>query len=167
MSDPYDIQAVLGPRYEIVINQDQVDVDSDFNLVLDPQEPLRIAVGTGFNINPAATGTLDVQITAQAVINAYRAVGYDGYFTQPTAESLSKYAGVNRVATVIGEPLSVVREGLMTEDGWSWTPDAPIFIAADGVLTQTQPTFGNPVRRIGWAISATTINLDPYPIIGV
>ncbi|WHM52937.1 hypothetical protein [Sulfitobacter phage vB_SupP_AX] len=163
----YDIQAVLGPRYEIVINQDQVDVDSDFNLVLDAQEPLRIAVGTGFNVNPAATGTLDVQIVAQQVINAYRAVGYDGLFTQPTAESLSKYAGVNRVATVIGEPLNVVREGLITEDGWSWTPDAPIFIAADGVLTQTQPTFGNPVRRIGWAISATTLNLDPYPIIGV
>lgn len=166
MSD-LNINAILGPQYEIVINQDVVNVGSDMNLTLSPQEPLRIAVGTGYNVNPAATGTLDVQITAQAVINAYRAVGYDGNFTQPTAESLSKYAGVNRVATEIGQPLFVVREGLITEDGWSWTPDAPIFITTDGVLTQTQPVFGNPVRRIGWAISATTLNLDPYPIIGV
>lgn len=167
MSDEFNIQAVLGPQYEIVINRDSVNVDSDFNLTMDAQDPLRIAVGTGFNVNPTATGTLDVQITAQEVINAYRAVGYDGFFTQPDAISLSKYAGVNRVATVIGEPLNVVREGLMTEDGWSWTPNAPIFIAADGVLTQTQPSAGNPVRRIGWAISATSLNLDPYPIIGV
>jgi len=166
MSDPYNIQQVLGPQYEIVINQDQVQVQEDFNLILSAQEPLRIAVGTGFNVNPAATGTLDVQITAQAVINAYRAVTYDGILVQPNAISLSKYAGVNRVATVIGEPLNVVREGLMTENGWSWTPNAPIFITTDGVLTQTAPT-GTPLRRIAWAISSTTINLDPYPILGV
>lgn len=167
MSDPYNIQAVLGPQYQIVINQDVVEVEPDFNLTLSAQEPLKIAVGTGFNVNPAATGTLDVQVIAQEIINAYRAVTYSGYFVQPTAESLSEYAGVNRVATVIGDPISVVREGLMTENGWSWTPNAPIFIGVDGVLTQTQPVFGIPVRRIAWAISATTINLEPYPIIGV
>ena len=167
MSDPLNLTAQLGPQYHIVINQDQVQIGDGMSLTLTPQEPLKIAVGTGYNVNPAASGTLDVQIVAQEVINAYRAVGYDGLFTQPNADSLSKYAGVNRVASIIGEPLYVVREGLMTEDGWSWTPDAPIFIGVDGVLTQTQPTFGNPVRRIGWAISATTINLDPYPIIGV
>ncbi|ANJ20685.1 hypothetical protein RDp07_gp25 [Roseobacter phage RD-1410Ws-07] len=166
MSD-LNIEAVLGPQYEIVINQDVVNADDPYNLTLTPQEPLVLAVGTGFNVNPTATGTLDVQITAQEVINAYRAVTYEGFFAQPNAESLSKYAGVNRVATIIGEPLMVVREGLMTEDGWSWTPNAPIFIGTDGVLTQASPVFGTPVRRIAWAISATTINLEPYPIIGV
>lgn len=167
MSEPLNITAVLGPRYEIVINQDVLEIDDNFNLTLTPQEPLRLNVGTGYNINPAASGTLDVAITALETVNAYRAVGYDGLMTQPDVDSLSIYAGVNRIAAVSGDSLSVVRSGLMTENGWTWTPNAPIFIGADGVLTQTQPTFGNPVRRIGWAISATTLNLDPYPIIGV
>ena len=167
MNEPLDITAVLGPRYEIVINQDILQIDENFDLTLTPQEPLRLNVIAGYNIHPAASGTLDVTITAMETMNAYRAVGYDGLMTQPNVNSLSIYAGVNRIAAVSGDSLSVVRSGLMTEDGWTWTPNAPIFINADGMLTQTQPTFGNPVRRIGWAISATTLNLDPYPIIGV
>ena len=166
MSEPLNINAVLGPQYQVVINQDEVVVNEDFTLTLSAQEPLKLNVGTGYNVNQTATGTLDVQIVAAATINAYRAVTYDGNFVQPTAESLSKYAGVNRVATIIGESLMVVRDGLMTEDGWNWTPNQAIFITTDGVLTQTPPS-GTPLRRIAWAISATTINLDPYPIIGV
>lgn len=167
MSD-VTLNATFGPRYEIVIATDVVGLDSNFNLTLQQQEPLRLNVGTGFNnLNQTSTGTLDVTIIAQQVVNAYRAVGYDGLFTQPTADSLSRYAGVTRMATVIGDPIDVVRTGLMTENGWTWTPNLPVFITADGVLTQTQPGVGIPIRRIGWAISATELNLDPYPIIGV
>ena len=160
------LNAVFGPQYEIVIANDAITIDDKFNLTLIQNEPLRLNVGTGFNNVAVSTGTLDVSITAQEVVNAYRAVGNDGFFTQPTADSLSRYAGVTRMATVIGDPIDVVRSGLMTENGWTWTPNAPVFIAADGVLTQTQPAYGNPVRRIGWAISETQLNLDPYPIIG-
>jgi hypothetical protein len=166
MSD-LDLSAVFGPQYEIVINRESVDVGENFDLTLEVSEPLRIAVGTGFNVNPVATGTLDVTITAMQPIGAYRAVGYDGLYTQPDVDSLSVYAGVTRMATIAGDPINVVRSGLLSESGWTWTPNAPIFIGANGMLTQTQPTAGNPVRRIGWAISATELNLDPYPIIGV
>jgi hypothetical protein len=161
------LNAVLGPRYEIVIQQPSVAVDKDFNLTLQKSEPLRLHVGTGFNgTSQNSTGTTDVTVTAQEVVNAFRAIGYDGRFTQPTAESLSNYAGVTRMATVAGDPINVVRSGLMTETGWNWTPNQPIFISNQGVLTQTLPT-GGPIRRIGWAVSPTQINLDPYPIIGV
>lgn len=166
MSD-LNINATFGPRYEIVIANEQVAVNNNFDLTLQVSEPLRIAVGTGYNINPVSTGTLDVAITAAENLGAYRAVGYDGLYTQPDADSLAAYAGVTRMATITGDPINVVRSGLITEGGWSWTPDAPMFIGANGILTQTQPTAGNPVRRIGWAISATELNLDPYPIIGV
>jgi len=143
-------------------------IDSNFNLTLTQREPLRLNVGTGFNqAAGASSGTLDVTITAAETINAYRAVGYDGLLTQMDADSLSNYAGVTKMATPIGDPVDVVRSGLMTESGWAWTVNAPIFISANGVITQTVPSAGNPIRRIGWAISPTQINLDPYPIIGV
>lgn len=161
------LSAVFGPQYEIVINNTEVAVDDNFNLSLQVSEPLRIEVGTGYNINQNESGTLDVKITAQEAVGAYRAVGYDGLYTQPDVDSLATYAGVTRMATIVGDPINVVRSGLITEGAWNWTPNAPMFIGVDGVLTQTQPTAGNPVRRIGWAISATELNLDPYPIIGV
>lgn len=163
-----NLSAVLGPQYEIVINNDSVEIDNNFDLTLNVTEPLRIEVGTGYNGQQAiASGTLDVTITAQEAVGAYRAIGYDGMYTQPNADSLSIYAGVTRMATIVDDPINVVRSGLMTENAWTWTPDAPIFIGIDGVLTQSQPLAGNPIRRIGWAISATELNLDPYPIIGV
>ncbi len=115
------------------------------------------------NVNSQSLQTIWYESPA---FNAYRAVGYDGLFTQPNADSLSRYAGVTRMATVIGDPIDVVRQGLMTEAGWNWTPNQPVFISANGVITQTVPV-GTPIRRIGWAISATELNLDPYPIIGV
>lgn len=169
MSDRISLNASFGPQYEIVIANDVLNLNDRFELTLEQREPLRIEVGTAFNGSGSgnSSGTLDVTITAQEVINAFRAVGYDGYFTQPDADSLSRYAGVTRMATVIGDPINVVRSGLMTENGWNWTPNQPVFISANGVLTQTQPSVGNPIRRIGWAITATQLNLDPYPIIGV
>lgn len=163
MSD-VTLNAVFGPRYEIVIKDESVAVGEDFTLTLQKSEPLRLNVGTGFNnLTQTSTGTLDVTITAAEVVNAYRAIGYDGLFTQLTEESLSNYAGVTRMATVSGDPVDVVRVGLMEEATWGWTPNAPIFISTNGVLTQTLPA--GLVRRIGWAISATKINLDPFPII--
>lgn len=167
MSD-VTLNAVFGPRYEIVIANDQIGIDENFNLTLNQREPLRLNVGTGFNNTESSnSGTLDVQITALEIINAYRAVGYDGLMTQPDADSLANYAGVTPMSIPIGDPVNVVRFGLMTESGWTWTTNAPIFISTNGMLTQTVPSAGNPIRRIGWAISPTQINLDPYPIIGV
>ena len=157
---------ILGPRYEIVIQQAEVQVGEDFGLSLSVSEPLRINVGTGFNQgNAPQFTTVDVTITAAQNLNAYRAVGHNGLYTQPTKDSLGQYAGITRMATVTGDPINVVRAGLISEGGWTWTPNAPIFITTDGVLTQTLPT--DWVRRIGWAISATQINLDPFPVIGV
>ncbi len=162
------LNAVFGPRYEITIQQQQVAVGEGFNLTLEKKEPLRLNVGTGFNSTPgngSKSGTLDVRVTAQEVVNAYRAIGYDGLFSQPNANSLSNYAGVTRVATVAGEDALVIRSGYMQVVGWNWTANNPIFITNQGVLTQTVPV-GVPIRRIGWAISPTEVNFDPYPIIG-
>lgn len=165
MSDIF-LNAVFGPRYEIVIANDKIGIDSNFNLTLSQREPLRIHVGTGFNnVNEVSSTTLNVTITAIETLNAYRAVGYDGMHTQPDVDGLSNYAGVTRMATPIGDPVNVVRSGLMTESGWNWTTNQPIFISTNGVITQTVPI--GVIRRIGWAVSPTQINLDPYPIIGV
>lgn len=59
------LNAVFGPRYEIVIANDIITLDERFNLTLEQREPLRLNVGTGFNATPTnSNGTLDVTIIA-------------------------------------------------------------------------------------------------------
>ena len=164
MPDNFTVQALMGPKYTVVYTDESISVDEEMSLTLN-EERYTIAVGTEFNAN-TVTGTLDVRITATSTVNAFRAIGYDGVFTQPNLVSLSKYAGVTRAAVASGEVATVVRVGLMEENGWNWTPDAPIFITTDGVLTQTVPVVGG-VRRVAYALTATKINLEPYPVIGV
>ena len=147
-----NLNAELGPRYVLSFQQGT----NTFNLNIGSA-----ASGGGYT----PSGTLDVALIAGQNLNAWRAVGYDGLFTQPNRDSLSKYAGVTRAATNQGDSLSVVRIGFLSEDSWTWTPNAPVFCTTDGVLTQSVPV--GILRRIGWAISPTQINLDPYPIIGV
>lgn len=43
-------------------------------------------------------------------------------------------------AALAGEPVSVVAFGEVVEPSWNWTSGLPIFLGADGVLTQTPPT---------------------------
>lgn len=141
----------LGPRYQVTLQQNG--------------PTFRLDVGTaGTGGGNSASGTLDVNIVAATTLNAFRAVGYDGLFTEPNANSLALYAGVTRMAVVAGDPLPVLRIGFLSEDSWNWTPNGAIFISGSGVLTQVAPVSG-PLRRIGTAISATTISLDPYPVI--
>lgn len=134
------------------------------------QPPMQVVISTGLatgsstEITYGITATQDVLITAAQALGLYRAVTIDGFYADTTTPaSLNKYAGITTTALSLGEEKYVVKAGLMTEAGWTWTPDAPIFIGTNGTLTQT-PVSG-PMRRIGWAISATQINLDPFPTI--
>lgn len=165
MTEPIEVKAILGPRYEVVIQTPTVHVGEGFNLTIETPPPMVIDVGIGYNGVAAKTGTVDVRVTTSEIIGAYKAVGYDGYTTKRTFESLSNYAGLTRVAAVMGETIDVVRSGLIEESAWSWTANAPLFIADNGLLTQEVPV--GVIRRIGWALTPHKINLDPYPIIGV
>jgi len=107
---------------------------------------------------PAAN---QVTVTAQEALGGHRAVTADGFHATPAL--LDKLAGISTGAASIGETATLQRSGLMAEPSWTWTPDAPVFVTAAGVLTQTPPS--GTARRVAWAISATEINIDLFPII--
>lgn len=102
-----------------------------------------------------------LEITAAAPLGGHRAVTADGLHCTPA--TLHRFAGITTAAAAPGAPVPVQRHGLMTEPSWAWTPEAPIFIGPDGVLTQLAPT--GLARRVAWAIGPGTINIDPFPII--
>lgn len=81
------------------------------------------------------------------------------------ANGSSTYPAVGLVTATVstGVATSVVLQGIVRNDGWSWTAGGNIYLSTTaGALTQTAPsTTGDKVQVIGKAISATTIRLNP------
>ena len=66
--------------------------------------------------------------------------------------------GIARTAADTGVTFSVQSSGYMTEAGWSWTPNEPIYAGAEGLLTQSVPA-GSFIVIVALALSATEINV--------
>lgn len=101
-------------------------------------------------------------VVAAEALGGHRVVTVDGYHANP--EDADRIAGVTNAAGSLGASVVTTVKGLMTEGSWNWIPNQPIFIGANGVLTQNPSTSGL-IRRIAWAISATQINVDFMPPI--
>lgn len=164
-NDP-DITLNLNPTPAINLAVTQ-NVPEPLDINISPVQNFQLVAGiAASNVGGgggSTTGTIDLSVTAGVFLDSYRAVQVDGFYCQPNEDSLSRYAGVTREPINTGNVGTVVKEGLITNNGWSWTNGAPIFIQANGVLTQTLPT--HPWRRIGYAVSPTQINLDPFPFM--
>ena len=73
--------------------------------------------------------------------------------------------GVGLNAAAIGESVTIVSFGEISESSWQFTADAPVFLGPNGTLTQTVPQAGI-FLQIGIAQSATSIFVDiSSPII--
>jgi len=106
------------------------------------------------------------QITAIAAeaIGGQRIVSLnsDGKAIYPT--DYSSAIGITTGAVELGATATIITSGQITETSWSWTPNMPLFLSDNGLMTQTAPVTGELVQ-IGWAITSTTIFLKINPII--
>lgn len=110
---------------------------------------------------PGQIGQTGVRITAIEALGGHRAVTVLGQYANPGDENI--LAGITTAAVVLGGVTYAVREGVITEPSWSWIPNQPLFIASSGVLTQSPTT--SRIRRVAWALTATSINVDFYSAI--
>ena len=67
--------------------------------------------------------------------------------------------GVTTGAASMGAAVSVQRFGDMIEPSWSWTPNLPIFLGTNGLLTQAYPAGASLVIIVGFAITPTSVML--------
>lgn len=107
-------------------------------------------------------GQRGVAVVAAVPLGGHRAITVFGQYVEPGDEDI--IAGITTGAVTEGETTFAVRDGIITEPSWSWVPDQPIFLASFGVLTQSPPTLTR-IRRVAWALTSTTINVDFYPAI--
>lgn len=121
----------------------------------------RVQLPDGFN--PPVNDT-ETRILAATNISMYRAIEAGGVPCSLNSDSFGKYVGITLTAVSAGSYVVVRKDGIVEDNLWTWTPDLAILIGPNGTLVQS---FGNPpLRRIGWAVTATQINLDPFPTIG-
>lgn len=110
---------------------------------------------------PGAAGSVLAK-TAGAALGGHRVVvasGADDVLVADVADAahLHRVVGITEGAAVMGDAVDVRFAGEMTEATWSWTPDAPIYVGAAGVLTQTPPVGAAWLRIVAVAVSATRI----------
>ncbi len=107
----------------------------------------------------AAENRFDFRAVAQSNLSGHRAVrlNADGKFEYAalTVDSVFETCGIT-VGAISQNQTGVARSvGVIDEGSWAWQTGA-IFLAADGILTQTPPTSGY-LLEVARAISATKI----------
>lgn len=90
----------------------------------------------------------------------------DGSVTYASAESPSdvwSILGMTTGASQVGAEVPVVTYGEVSEPTWSWTPDRPVYLGSDGVLTQVVPTFPSSAFSliVGFALTPTKLFFNP------
>lgn len=107
-------------------------------------------------------------MTAYHTVGGHRSLMFDGgggvVHADPD-DPAYQFAGISNEAASAGNALFVVETGRVTEPGWSWTPGGPVYVAAEGLLTQTAPQTGV-MHQVAVAVDPTSILVQPYaPIL--
>jgi hypothetical protein len=127
--------------------------------------------GTGVVVRESggALETMDLVRQSAAALSSSRAVSValDGRVAYPDrtlTDDAMRFIGILMTsASAADESVTVRRQGRVSELAWSWTP-GPVWVGDSGVLTQTPPASGW-LLRVGTAINATTIDIEPEPPI--
>lgn len=104
--------------------------------------------------------------TAGAILGGHRGVKLDAagavqYASNDDVASLAGFIGVTTGAAIAGASVSVVQVGLIEEPSWAWTAGLPVFLGANGVLTQTAPVF--PALQVVVGVAPTATSLFVFP----
>lgn len=129
--------------------------------------PRQISIATASRQGPPGQDGADGNLitrTAAISLSGHRmvTVNEDGELIYADNQTSSHAAAVLGMTTGSASPTTsvIVRTGgEIAEPSWSWTVGAPIYLSANGVITQTAPTTGF-ILIIGFALGATSMLLD-------
>lgn len=92
---------------------------------------------------PSGAGSTDLVYTAGANLSGHRIVVLEaGSVVYASAEDIthaSRVLGMTTGAANAGSSATIRTSGEIEEPSWNWTPGLPIFLGANGTMTQTQP----------------------------
>ena len=111
----------------------------------------------------------EVSFVASTALGGHRAVRMSGgslvYADNTEISDAALVLGITLNSAAPGELVQIQQAGFIEESSWSWTPDQPIFLSVNGLLTQATPVAGFSLL-LAIAISPTLIQLGiKMPII--
>ncbi len=99
---------------------------------------------------------------AAQLLSGHRALTFNSIGLIDYAQPGDAVAGINTSTT--NAEVVMYNSGIIEESSWTWTAGAPIYLAADGILTQTAPTSGV-LQILGWAMTRRSMLVDIQPSI--
>jgi hypothetical protein len=154
------VRLILRPRVSTVV---LAPVGApEITLRTSPLRVVELDVGGRGPQGPAGAFGATLSKVAGAALGGHRVVvasGADEVLVADVTDPahLHRVLGITEGAAVLGDGIDVRFAGEMTEASWSWTPGAPIYVGASGVLTQTPPVGAAWLRIVAVAVSATRI----------
>ena len=117
---------------------------------------------TFLNADSLADGSQRIEITAAANLSGHRVVFISDstYADILDTARAGELIGLTENGATIGQPLSILLNGFITETSWNWTVGAKLYLGANGLLTETVTATGV-LWHVANAIDATTIKFNP------
>lgn len=123
-----------------------VRTDEYSSVVLEPLEAATIVVTGG--IGPRGLPGRDAQaysLVSNNTLGGQRflyvnSLGTLSYASNDLADSANSILGFSTQSVVPGGSVSLINNQEVTESSWSWVPNLPIYLAQNGLFTQTPPS---------------------------
>jgi len=131
------------------------DTTDDINLTF--QEVLQPVTNNITNDNSVFSGVAAEDLGGHRIVVALGS--QIAYADNTVASHSSIVTGITTQAVLSGEAVNVTISGEVSEGSWSWTLDKPIFLTANGLMTQTAPSTGF-LLQVGYPTSTTSMVVD-------
>lgn len=129
--------------------------------------PATVTLNTYIPGPPGPAGEVGFTLPTNSDIGGNRAIStVSGYAAYADCSDITKPAiGVSTGAVSSGSDVTLQSGSKMTVVGAGWTPDQPIYVSTNGILTQTEPVSGFS-QVLGVAHDSETIIIEiQKPII--
>lgn len=102
-----------------------------------------------------------INLTAAAIVSGHRVIATDEngeaiYADKGTPSHVGRVLGISMNAATVGASVAVKTFGEFSEPTWAWNAGEPIYLGANGVLTQTPPLAGI-LLEVAFALTSTSI----------
>jgi hypothetical protein len=112
---------------------------------------------------PGGGGAATLQLIAQGALSGHRVVRATAlgvaYVDPSDPQQAGTALGVTTHAALNQQPVLVQQIGELEESTWAWTLNLPVYVGANGVLTQAPPTAGF-VEIVGMPTAPTKLAIN-------
>lgn len=122
----------------------------------------KVLTTNGVTASWVVPASADVQtFTAAQALGGHRVVmrtsaGVD-YADASISSNFGKAIGVTLSAAGAGSAISVQLGGDIEEPSWNWTLGTPVYLSANGLMTQTPPAYPSFSLVVGFPVTATRL----------